>query len=262
MSARSRGVGSRAGRWLLWGYLVLVSIVAAVALLPARPPARTCGAAPPASPRSFAAATSTPRCSPITCAPTYTSVPRGAVIFLGDSMVQGLATAAVAPLGVNYGIGGETTEGLLRRLPRYHSLARAAGIVIASGVNDLSIPDESTTEANIARILDALPPGVPVVLSAILPLDSAARAGYASGNARIERVNARLRALAAVRARVRFADVPGNMRAPDGRLLARLHDGDGLHLNAAGYAKWIAALRMACELAGIPVTPPSTSPAR
>lgn len=260
MSARSRGVGSRAGRWLLWGYLVLVSIVAAVALLRSETAENLWRRATgqPAIVRSsyFDAAMLTHHLR------ADTSVPRGAVIFLGDSMVQGLATAAVAPLGVNYGIGGETTEGLLRRLPRYHSLARAAGIVIGSGVNDLSIPDESTTEANIARILDALPPGVPVVLSAILPLDSAARAGYASGNARIERVNARLRALAAVRARVRFADVPGNMRAPDGRLLARLHDGDGLHLNAAGYAKWIAALRMACELAGIPVTPPSTSPAR
>ena len=37
-------------------------------------------------------------------------VPVGATVFIGDSITQGLATSAVVPLSVNYGIGGDTTQ--------------------------------------------------------------------------------------------------------------------------------------------------------
>ena len=66
------------------------------------------------------------------------AVPTGAVIFLGDSIVQGLATAAVAPASVNYGIGTATTVDLIGALPSYRSLERAGSVVLSIGINDLA----------------------------------------------------------------------------------------------------------------------------
>src|SRR5262245_21550491 len=48
------------------------------------------------------------------------NVPDGSVLFFGDSLVQGLCVVAVTPNAVNFGIGGDTTAGLLDRLPHYH----------------------------------------------------------------------------------------------------------------------------------------------
>src|SRR5450432_2394781 len=65
-------------------------------------------------------------------------VPAGAVVFVGDRQVQGLDVASVASVAVNYGIGGDTTVGVLRRLPLYASLTRARAVVLEVGTNDLA----------------------------------------------------------------------------------------------------------------------------
>ena len=43
-------------------------------------------------------------------------VPAGSVVFIGDSITQGLPVSAIVANGINYGIGGDTTVGVLRRL--------------------------------------------------------------------------------------------------------------------------------------------------
>jgi hypothetical protein len=58
------------------------------------------------------------------------NIPSGAVIFIGDSITQGLAVSAVYPKSVNYGIGSDTTIGVIKRLSDYKSLSRARAIVI------------------------------------------------------------------------------------------------------------------------------------
>ena len=42
------------------------------------------------------------------------SIPKGATIFLGDSITMGLATAAVAPNTINYGIGWQRSDQLIK----------------------------------------------------------------------------------------------------------------------------------------------------
>jgi hypothetical protein len=54
------------------------------------------------------------------------SVPGGVAIFLADSITQSLATSAVVPYSINYGIGSHTSEQMLQELPAYQSLRRAA----------------------------------------------------------------------------------------------------------------------------------------
>lgn len=66
------------------------------------------------------------------------SIPDGAVIFIGDSITQGLATSAISHAGVNLGIGLDTTAGVLNRLQFYKSIDRSKAVVLAIGVNDLA----------------------------------------------------------------------------------------------------------------------------
>ncbi len=85
-------------------------------------------------------------------------VPDQAVLFIGDSFIQGLCVTEVAAKSINYGIGGDTTEGLLARLPHYPSLNRARAVVVSVGENDLR---KGRTPADInlsyGRILARLP---------------------------------------------------------------------------------------------------------
>ncbi len=67
------------------------------------------------------------------------NIPDNAVIFIGDSLTQSLAVAAISPLSVNYGIGNDTSIGVLRRIDEYRSIKRSRIIVVAIGINDLKI---------------------------------------------------------------------------------------------------------------------------
>ena len=44
------------------------------------------------------------------------NIPDDAVIFIGDSITEGLAVSSISPVSVNYGIGSDTTLGVLQRL--------------------------------------------------------------------------------------------------------------------------------------------------
>lgn len=177
-------------------------------------------------------------------------VPDGAVIVLGDSLVQGLTVTALAPGAVNYGIGMDTTAAVLQRLPHHaSSLPRARAIVLAVGVNDLlrTDRDDAAIRRLRAQLVAALPAQVPLLIGALLPVDAARQRVPAGLNARIAALNATLHAdVAAWRAqgrRVQLVDAGPALRDATGALAARWHVGDGLHLNAAGNAVWAAALR-------------------
>lgn len=57
------------------------------------------------------------------------NIPDEAVIFIGDSGIQGLCVSAVVCPSVNFGIGTDTTVGVLKRCP---SINRLIGRVPAS----------------------------------------------------------------------------------------------------------------------------------
>jgi lysophospholipase L1-like esterase len=172
-------------------------------------------------------------------------VPDGSVIFIGDSLTEGLAVAAVHPLSINYGIGGDTTRGVLDRLPTYMpALVRAKCIVLAIGFNDFRYRSPDDAVQNCIRILDALPKGRRVVVSAILPIDESARAELAERKDWIQRFNTELRRVAEERDAAIFVDSSHELDADgDGRLDPSLHDGDGVHLNSAGNLRWASRLR-------------------
>lgn len=165
----------------------------------------------------------------------------GALVFLGDSHVASLDTGAVADHALNYGIGGDTTRRVIKQLDEYQALATARGFVLHVGVNDISLRPVDRFEHIYRRIVAALPADRPLVLSAIMPIDERSRRG--SPNALIARYNEVIRAVCAARPGCTLVDAGPELVDGSGNLAVRFHAGDGLHLNAAGYKVWQAALR-------------------
>jgi lysophospholipase L1-like esterase len=177
------------------------------------------------------------------------AVPQGAVIFIGDSQIQSLDVEGVARGAVNFGIGGDTTAGVLQRLPLYASLGRARAVVLEIGTNDLAVttaPQEIV--ANYQRILSSIPREAAVVVNAVLPV-SAGKSGESgspvSRNRAIGEINRGLAAICATRAGCAFIDPGPALADPSGDLAAEYDLGDGLHLSRAGYRVWSDMLRAA-----------------
>lgn len=171
------------------------------------------------------------------------SVPDGAVLFIGDSITQGLCVAAVCDKAVNYGIGSDTTLGVLERLKDYSSMERAAAVVVAIGVNDLGKRDNEAILANYKKIIEAVPSDTPLLFSAVLPLDERVKQVKEDRNIRIRALNESLAALCADNPRVHVVECTPLLADGTGNLNPAYHVGDGVHLNTEGYARWITVLR-------------------
>lgn len=175
-------------------------------------------------------------------------VPDDAAIFIGDSITQGLAVSAVYPLSVNYGIGGDTTVGILNRLPVYMpALERAKYILIAVGLNDSYYRSVDEAIANYTQILETLPQERRIVVSAILPIDAEADVNRLSERVTWRReFNNKLKLLADEQELVTFVDSTAVLDTNgDERLDTSLYDDDGVHLNIEGNRIWAQSLRNA-----------------
>lgn len=172
------------------------------------------------------------------------NVPEGATIFIGDSITQSLCTSAVVPVSVNYGIGGDTTTGVLQRLKVYPSLQKAGAVILAVGINDFKykITNEEMI-ANYTNIIKQLSSSAPIIISAVLPIDDEVREERRGWNQRITAFNQDLKTLALKSKNVSFMDTGRLLMDANGNLADKYHDGDGIHLNANGNAVWIAELR-------------------
>lgn len=169
------------------------------------------------------------------------TVAPGAVVFLGDSITHDLDVTAVVRPAVNFGLGGDTTNGLLARLPLYRSITGARAIVLAIGVNDLRYRSPSDIEITYRKLLAALPPSSPVVLGAVLPVDEAVdgvRQRKWLRNATIRRLNDAIANLCIGRAGCVVADAGPALGDTRGDLAGDFHQADGWHLSPAGYRVW------------------------
>jgi lysophospholipase L1-like esterase len=171
---------------------------------------------------------------------------RHAVVFLGDSITQGwgddLGGAFPGLKVANRGISGDTTRGLLIRLKEDVLALQPSAIVLLIGTNDLEEnASPETIAANLKLLLAELwrhNPHLPVILNQVFP-SSATKSRPAD---QIRKINALYAAAVKGDPRVTildtwplFADAQGDAKAAEFP--------DLLHPNAAGYAKWAAALR-------------------
>lgn len=156
-------------------------------------------------------------------------VPRGAVLFFGDSHLQTLPTGGLAQ-AYNFAIGGETAQRLSQRIDRYASLASARAVVLGAGTNDL-IEGRSAEDVRLAwsAILDRVPASARVVCVGI--------PGVPTGAAE---VNERVAGLCRQRGHAVVAAVPGQ-----GALARAAMAPDGLHLDATGSLALLQAIEAA-----------------
>jgi len=188
---------------------------------------------------------------------TRVDADQGAVVFLGDSITQGwgddLGRAFGAMKVANRGISGDTTRGLLVRLPGDVLALNPSAVVVLAGTNDLEEQAAPPVIAENVRLLlaalRAYRADLPVVLCKVFP--SAASKSRPSDQ--IQALNELLAGLVKDQPQVTlvetwkpFADAAGDA------LPAEFPD--LLHPNEAGYAKWARALRPVLATLGLTET--------
>lgn len=172
------------------------------------------------------------------------NVPKNSTVFLGDSHIQGLAVSAVTSFGVNYGIGGDTTAGLLERLPIYDSLNGSKAVVIEIGFNDLGHRNNDEITDNFKTILAQLPNRNQVILCAVHPVGLKKHKRF---NRRISELNESLEKLSLDHANVTFLNTFKNVVTPVGYLPSEYLVSDGIHLSKEGYDMWIKMIEKALK---------------
>lgn len=170
------------------------------------------------------------------------SVPAGSTLFIGDSITHGLVTSSITNSSVNFGIGADTTVGVLSRVKQFQSISTAKAIILTIGVNDLVIGrDVHSTVDNIKKIINQFNQRQ-TFLSAVLPVDEGKKR-WESLNEKIDSLNSELTLLAANLPNVTYMDSNPILRGADGNLKVEHHVGDGLHLSPSGYKVWAEFLR-------------------
>ena len=170
---------------------------------------------------------------------------QGAVVFLGDSITQGWKEdfrGAFSDMKVaNRGISGDTTRGMLLRLKEDVLDLKPAAVVMLMGTNDL---EENATPkviaGNVKLIIQALKAHnaqMPIVWCNVFP-SSASKKRPADKIKEVNRLVAADvkgdRQITVLDTWTLFADAKGDAKKEEFP--------DLLHPNAAGYAKWQAAL--------------------
>jgi hypothetical protein len=148
--------------------------------------------------------------------------PAGIVVFLGDSLTQGLAVDAVSPLAVNYGVAGAKSSDLVPAVRQLGSLKRARAVALMIGTNDVGRGVVDGIEGRLRAISASIP--VPVIWTEIPP--------HSGGD--VSAVNAAAAKVCAERPDCTFLRM--GWGAAD---MAT----DGVHLSPEGRARWIARLR-------------------
>ena len=172
----------------------------------------------------------------------------GKIIFLGNSITEGgrwrqlLKDSTV----INRGIAGDNTFGVLARLDEIVKL-KPASLFVLIGTNDLSkkIPDEAILE-NIFTMISRIKSGSPktkIFIQSILPVNETVERfpQQFNNSMHINTINDQL-ARYATRLRYTYVDLYEKFIDNQGRLDAK-YTFDGLHLNAAGYQRWVEILK-------------------
>lgn len=187
---------------------------------------------------------------------------RGAVFFVGDSLVGGWKNLGTAFPGIkvaNRGVGGDVSRGVLFRLHEDVLELDPRAIVFCVGSNDLSAHGKTDDSiANISLLVDqsrVANPSLPIVLCTIPPRN-APNAPIVPGS--LAALNSRLKTYAAGKPHLAVLDLHAAFALPDGTPNPEFIGKDGIHITPAGYEKWASLL--APVLAALGITPAPTAP--
>lgn len=167
--------------------------------------------------------------------------PVGAPYFLGDSITRRLDVATIATNAVNLGISGDSTTGLLNRIGLYDLGNKASIVILAVGINDIRGGKDNKAVDTYRAVVEALPTNMPIVLSAVLPVDETFEE-FKGFNKRIQNLNMQIEKLASKRTQTVYINAGPSLADSEGNLRRDLADGDGIHPNAKGLAIWRESL--------------------
>lgn len=170
------------------------------------------------------------------------NVPVQSVIIFGDSIIQGLCAPCISKNVINYGIGGDTTLGIIHRVKKYKSLDNAKAIILAIGVNDLAIRGDKDIITNFKKIISLLE-NKKLVISLILPVDERIANNKYLLNSRIHNLNIKIKYLCNQHPHCLSFNFGSKLLGNDGNLKRDFHIGDGVHLNKSGYSILIKGIR-------------------
>ena len=161
-------------------------------------------------------------------------------LFIGDSLIEFFNWQERFPDRevFNYGIAGETAEGLLARLPNIIDRAQSPDLVmIMTGINNVAMEDYDflfTYEKIITRLRKIYGQAT-ITLVSLLPLDL-----FFLGDA-IPRVNGKLKEIAQ-KNNILYLDLYPLFIDENSRTITSYFEADGVHLSADGYEVWARAL--------------------
>ena len=170
------------------------------------------------------------------------------VIFLGNSITQGGDWAKLTgdSTVINRGIGADITFGLRARLADV-TRRKPSKLFVLIGINDISkdIPD-AVIAAQYRALIDSVKsqsPQTRIFVQSILPLNPTVKnfPQHYDKQERVLAVNRLIRQMARATG-AQYIDLWPIFVDPHGRLDASL-TGDGLHLNAQGYERWVRYLK-------------------
>ncbi len=171
--------------------------------------------------------------------------PKGEICFLGDSITDGCNwTELTGNMKVtNRGIGGDTAEGVLKRIDEV-TAGKPAKVFLMIGTNDLAWAGKTVPETrdNIAKIIEAIQlqsPATKIYLQSVLPVIDGMVDKFQNKN--ITPLDAELVKVAAEK-KVTYVDLVPFFKGPDGQLKKEFTE-DGLHLNGKAYAVWYEQIK-------------------
>lgn len=177
-----------------------------------------------------------------------TPPPENAILFIGSSSIRmwDVRKSFDEAATINRGFGGSQYADIVRHADRLIRPYQARAIVLYSGDNDLwhgKTPEEVHRDfLSVVKAIRDHQANVPIVVIGVKP--SIARRKI---DGQIRHANRLMAESAAKVAHMAFVDPYQFMLDGDGEANQTLFVGDGLHLNAAGYALWTPRVRKAIE---------------
>lgn len=175
---------------------------------------------------------------------------KGRIIFLGNSITEfgdwkGLLGDSTA---VNRGIAGDNTYGVLARLNDI-IIRKPKKVFIEIGVNDFALePGQQHTVRNILSIVKQIHLGSPrtgIYVLSILPTNDSVKTDYPfayNKQRETNAINGNLLKAAGVNSYY-FIDLNKVLRDKNGKLDTKFAMSDGIHLNKAGYRRYLVLLK-------------------
>lgn len=185
-------------------------------------------------------------------------IKQGALVFLGDSITQGWGDDLKGAFGktkvANRGISGDTTRGMLYRMPEDVLALRPTGVVLLMGTNDLE--EGATPEViagNLKLIIKELKRSnkeMPIILCNVFPSHESKRRSAEQ----IKKINALYAEAVKGDQQVTMIDT-WSMFANENGNARKAEFPDLLHPNASGYQMWANTLRPVLETLGLVEVP-------